>query len=106
MRFLVGVHRAAEHEHGVVGVERARRLGAPREAPFLEPVSPCLDGVAEDARTDLLAVDDCEDVHHRVALTGTLADWSSRCKVFAFAAACAIRPPCPSGLVELLLKNA
>ena len=103
---LVRVHRAAEHEHAPVRVERPRQRLAPGEAPLLEVVAARLDDVAEHAGPDALSVNDAENVHQPFGLAGTFADCSSRCKTFALAAACAIRPPRPSGLVALLLKNA
>src|SRR6266566_7679895 len=60
---LVGVHRAAEDEHGAVGVERLRQRRFPGEAPLVQAVPALPDNVAEDARTDSLAVDDRQYVH-------------------------------------------
>src|SRR5947199_3716639 len=103
---LVGVHRTAEHEHGVVGVKRTRQRRFPRLAPLLEAVPTLGNDVAEDSGPHLFAVDDGQDIHYAEELTGTFSAWSKRCSAFAFAAACAIRPPRPSGLVALLLKKA
>src|SRR5207302_7252997 len=103
---LVGVHRPAEDQNGAVAIERARQRRPPRQAPLLEPMTPRLDDVAEDAGPHTLSVNDREDVHQPRVVTGTFAACSRRCSALAFAAACAIRPPCPSGLVALLLKNA
>src|SRR5205807_6156102 len=99
---LVGVHRAPEDQHRAVVVERPRQGRAPGEAPLLEPVASPLDGVREDAGAHGLAVDDRQDVHQ---LAGTFSAWRSFRSSAAFAAACATRPPRPSGLVALLLKN-
>src|SRR5581483_11032263 len=41
--FLVGMHRPAEDEIRVVGVERVRRFAIPREAPLVERVARPLD---------------------------------------------------------------
>ena len=60
---VVGVHCAAEDEHGAVGVERPRRRRAPAEAPLLQLVSPLGDGLGEDSRADVVAVDHREHVH-------------------------------------------
>ena len=60
---LICVHRAAEDEHGAVGVERLRQGRFPGEAPLVEVVPAFLDDVAEDARTDSVAVDDRQHVH-------------------------------------------
>jgi hypothetical protein len=59
---LVGVHRPAEDEHGVVG---GRRLREPAEGdlPALEPVPGRLDDLVEDAAGDVRAVGDGEDAH-------------------------------------------
>src|SRR5215210_281172 len=107
VRVLVGVHRATEREDRAVRLDRPRWIGPPREAPLVEAVATRFDDVREDACARLLAVDDRQNVHQpSPALTGTFADCSRRCSVFAFAAACAMRPPPPSELLELLLKNA
>src|SRR5215208_1755627 len=104
---LVGVHGTAEYEHAPVRVERPRQRHSPGQAPLLEPVAARGDDVAEHSRPDLVAVDDCEDVHHDFADdTGTFSACKRRCSAFAFAAAWAMRPPFPSGLVALLLKKA
>src|SRR4029079_6020137 len=103
---LVGVHRTAEHEHGAVGVEWAGKRRAPGKAPLFEAVATRANDVAEHAGADTLPVDDRQDVHQLGELTGTFSACSKRCSSFAFAAACAMRPPRPSWLVALLLKNA
>ena len=59
---LVGMHRAAEDEHGVV----ARRAAARRSAAKLhsvEPVARLGDDGREQLRPRVLAVHDREDVH-------------------------------------------
>src|ERR671930_585125 len=104
--FLVGVHRAAEDEDAAVGVEGTRQRLSPGEAPLLDRVAARLGRLGEDACPHGLAVYDRQQVHQPCALTGTFADCSKRWRAFAFAAACAMRPPRPSGLVALLLKNA
>ena len=63
VRVLVGVHRAAEHEHRVVRVERARRRRAPAERPLVEPVPRLLDDGREELGSRVRAVDHREDVH-------------------------------------------
>src|SRR5262249_13231529 len=60
---LVGVHRAAEDEHGVVVVDRPRRGRAPGEAPLLEVVARGLCRPVEDAAPRVRAVKDGQDVH-------------------------------------------
>src|SRR5206468_1173365 len=50
---LVGVHRAAEHEHCAVVVERTRQRRVPGEAPFLEPVPRGGDCISEYTRANL-----------------------------------------------------
>src|SRR5207247_2222164 len=106
MIVLVGVHRAAEDEHRAVCVERTGQRLAPGKAPLLEPVAALADDVAEHARAHARAMDDCQHLHQLGALTGTFSACSNCCSCFAFAAACAMRPPLPSELVALLLKNA
>src|SRR5439155_5658468 len=106
MIVLVGMHRAAEHEHRAVRVERTRQGLVPGEAPLLEPVAALADDVAEHTRANAPAMDDRQKIHQPAALTGTFAACSNCCSCFAFAAACAMRLPLPSGLVALLLKNA
>src|SRR6266850_3882844 len=103
---LIGVHRTTEDEHRAIRVERTRQRRSPGKAPLFERVPARSNGVAEYARAHALSVDDREEVHQCGALTGTFSACSRCCSSFAFAAACAIRPPRPSGLVALLLKNA
>ena len=106
MLVLIGVHRTAEDEHGAVRVEGTRQRRPPGETPLLELVPARANDVPEHAGAHALPVDDRQDVHQPGALTGTFSACSRRCSSFAFAAACAMRPPRPSGLVALLLKNA
>ena len=61
---LVGVHRAAEDQYRAVVGERTLEGAVPREAPFLELVSPFPNDVAEELGTPVAAMNDCQDVHH------------------------------------------
>src|SRR5262249_40977535 len=103
---LVGVHRAAEDEHCPVLVHRAGRRRSPGEAPLVEDVPALRRDVGEDAGADFLAGDDREGVHAPPLLTGPAAPASRLWSCNALKAACATRPPLPSGLDALLLKNA
>src|SRR5438132_9284308 len=110
---LVGVHRAAEDEHGAVVVERPRERRVPGQAPLLQPVAGPGDDLAEDPGTNRVAVDHREHVHRAEGtasppLAGMPAASSSRRSCAAFAVAWAIRRTAEVGssTVELLLKNA
>ncbi len=59
---LVGMHRAAEHEHGI---GRAARSVVERHAPGVELVSRRAHRLPEHAWADVRAVGDCQDSHRR-----------------------------------------
>jgi hypothetical protein len=60
---LVGVHRAAEAEHGAVRVELARRRVGLGAQPRLELDPPRARRVGEDARPGVTLVDDRQGAH-------------------------------------------
>src|SRR5262249_38281493 len=99
---LIGVHRAAENEHRVEVLERARQLARGRP-PLNELVTAFANRVAEHPFAHVPAVHDRQDLHQ---VARTFSACNSFRNAIAFVAACATRPPRPSGLVALLLKKA
>src|SRR6266571_4386657 len=63
VRVLVGVHRTAEHEYSVVGIEWARWRHAPAEGPLVEPVTGLLDNRRKELGSRVCAVDHRKQVH-------------------------------------------
>ena len=60
---LVGVHRSAEDDGRVVGLERPRRCRRARDRPLLELVPAGGDRLGEDTRANFVAVHDRKHLH-------------------------------------------